>query len=110
MKVVHITKLPDGGASWCAMRICRALRKQGIDAEMLLMQGQTSNHISIVEADWLYRQYDNIVVRLLVKILKLFFRPRFEYLIHQRKQAEKTCKTFFTSPVTGYTTLANHPW
>ena len=50
MKVVHITKLPDGGASWCAMRICRALRKQGIDAEMLLMQGQTSNHISIVEA------------------------------------------------------------
>ena len=109
MKVVHITKLPDGGASWCAMRICRALRKQGIDAEMLLMQGQTSNHISIVEADWLYRQYDNIVVRLLVKIFKLFFRPRFEYLIHQRKQAEKTCKTFFTSPVTGYTTLANHP-
>ena len=91
------------------MRICRALRKQGIDAEMLLMQGQTSNHISIVEADWLYRQYDNIVVRLLVKIFKLFFRPRFEYLIHQRKQAEKTCKTFFTSPVTGYTTLANHP-
>ena len=39
MKVVHITKLPDGGASWRAMRICRALRKQGIDAEMLLMQG-----------------------------------------------------------------------
>lgn len=109
MKVVHITKLPDGGASWCAMRICRALRKQGIDAEMLLMQGQNSNYISIVEADWLYRQYDNIVVRLLVKILKLFFRPRFEYLIHKRKQAEKTCKAFFTSPVTGYTSLANHP-
>ncbi|WP_418322554.1 glycosyltransferase [Segatella hominis] len=109
MKVVHITKLPDGGASWCAMRICRALRKQGIDAEMLLMQGQSSSHISIVEADWLYRQYDNIVVRLLVKILKLFFRPRFEYLIHKRKQAEKTCKAFFTSPVTGYTSLANHP-
>lgn len=109
MKVVHITKLPDGGASWCAMRICHALREQGIDAEMLLMQGNPASNITIAEADWLYRKHGNIVVRLFVKILKLVLRPRFEHLIHQRKHAEKTCKAFFTSPVTGYTSLANHP-
>lgn len=109
MKVVHITKLPDGGASWCAMRICHALREQGIDAQMLLMQGNKIDNIIIAKADWLYRDHSNIGVRLLVKILKLILRPRFEILIHKRKQAEKTCKTFFTSPVTGYTTLANHP-
>lgn len=109
MKVVHITKLPDGGASWCAMRICHALRKEGIDAEMLLMQGAPTANIAIAKADWLYRQHGNIVVRLLAKILKLVLRPRFEHLIHQRKQAEKTCKAFFTSPVTGYTNLAKHP-
>lgn len=109
MKVVHITKLPDGGASWCAMRICHALREQGIEAKMLLMQGNTIDDITIAKADWLYRNHSNVGVRLLVKILRLILRPRFEYLIHKRKQAEKTCKAFFTSPVTGYTSLANHP-
>lgn len=109
MKVVHITKLPDGGASWCAMRICHALREQGIDAQMLLMQGNTADNITIAKADWLYREHSNIGVCLLVKILKLILRPRFEYFIHLRKQAEKQSKSFFTSPVTGYTSLAYHP-
>lgn len=109
MKVIHITKLPDGGASWCAMRICNALRKEGVDAQMLLMQGKAADHISIAEADWLYRTHANIVIRLFVKVLKFILRPRFEYLIHKRRHAEKTCKVFFTSPVTGYTSLANHP-
>lgn len=109
MKVVHITKLPDGGASWCAMRICQALREQGIDAQMLLMQGKATGNITIAKADWLYREHSNIGARLLVKIMKLILRPRFEYLIYQRKKASKTNKCFFTSPVTGYTSLANHP-
>lgn len=109
MKVVHITKLPDGGASWCAMRICHALREQGVEAQMLLMQGKATDNVSIAEADWLYRPHGNILARLLAKVLKLTLRPCFEYLIHQRKQAEKNEKAFFTSPVTGYTGLANHP-
>lgn len=109
MKVVHITKLPDGGATWCAMRICHALKLQGIDAKMLLMQGKSSDGISVANADWLYREHGNVVVHLLVKILKLLLRPRFEYLIYKRKQAAKTGNELFTSPVTGYTNLANHP-
>ena len=109
MKVVHITKLPDGGASWCAMRICHALREQGVEAQMLLMQGKASDNISIAKADWPYRQHANILARLFAKALKLILRPRFEHLIHLRKQAEKAAKAFFTSPVTGYTGLAYHP-
>lgn len=110
MKVVHITKLPDGGASWCAMRISYALQLQGIDSKMLLMQGKGKENVSIAEADWSYRNHKNIGFRLLAKILRLLLRPRFEYLIRKRKQAAKIHNTFFTSPVTGYTNLSKHPF
>lgn len=109
MKVVHITKLPDGGASWCAMRICKALREEGVDANMLLMQGAPGSNTAIANADWLYRSHRNIVLRLLTKILKLILRTRFEYFIFKRNQAAKTGEVFFTSPVTGYTSLTDHP-
>ncbi len=110
MKVVHITKLPDGGASWCAMRISYALRKQGVDARMLLMQGNPHEDVDIAKADWLYQDHKSIVIRLLVKILKLICRPRFEYLIYKRKKAIQLGTIFFTSPVTGYTGLVDHPY
>lgn len=109
MKVVHITKLPDGGASLCAMRICRALQLNGVDSRMLLMQGEPADDVTIAEADWAYRRQDNVVVRIIAKVVRLLTRPRFEWLIRQRKCAAKSGSAFFTSPVTGYTNLANHP-
>lgn len=109
MKVVHVSKLPDGGATWCAMRICHALQKEGIESTMLLMQGEASDDIEIAEPYWLYRRNDNIFIRLALKILKFVFRPRYEYYKWRRKQAEKTGDAFFTSPLTDYVSLANHP-
>lgn len=110
MKVVHITKLPDGGASWCAMRISRALCKQGVDSRILLMQGVANNNIAIAKADWLYQDHKNLFIRIVVKVLKLMYRPKFEYLIYKRKKAAKSANAFFTSPITGYTNLSKHPW
>lgn len=109
MKIVHITKLPDGGASWCAMRISNALIQQGIDSKMLLMQGTPSKNISIADIDWLYKGHKNVLVRIIIKVLRLILRPKFEYLIYKRKKAAKKSDTFFTSPITAYTNIINHP-
>lgn len=109
MKIIHITKLPDGGASWCAMRISHALTQQGIDSKMLLMQGTPNKDISIANIDWLYKEHKNILIRLIMKVIRLILRPKFERLIYLRKKAAKNGNTFFTSPVTAYTNIINHP-
>lgn len=109
MKVVHITKLPDGGASWCAIRICRALRQHGVDASMLQMQGRAGEHVAIAEPDWLYRERKGVIPRAVMKLLRCLFRFRFERLVALRKKAAREDgNVFFTSPVTGYTSLAHH--
>lgn len=109
MKVVHITKLPDGGASWCAMRISNSLKQQGVDSKILLMQGAPDNNISIADIDWLYKEHKNIFIRIVFKLLRLILRPKFEYLTYKRKKAAKTSNAFFTSPITAYTNIVNHP-
>lgn len=109
MKIVHINKLPDGGASWCAMRISNALAQHGIDSKMLLMQGTPSENTSIAKIDWLYKTYKNIFMRLIIKAIRLILRPRFERLTYKRKKAAKSSNAFFTSPITAYTNIINHP-
>lgn len=109
MKILHITKLPDGGASLCAIRICKALIEEGIDSKMLFMQGQPDEYKYIADIDWLYRKHNNILVRILMKMLRLILRPRFEILIMRRKRAERNGDIFFTSPVTAYTNIVKHP-
>ena len=108
MKVVHITKLPDGGATWCAMRISKALQKTGVDSSMLLMQGETADGVAIGKPDWLYTNFKNPLGRLLMKGLKFIIRPQYEYYKWRRKQAEKNGPAFFTSPLTDYTSLPDH--
>lgn len=109
MKIIHIAKLPDGGASLCAIRICKALIQHGIDSKMLFMQGQPEEYKYIADIDWLYKSQKNIFMRILMKMLRLIIRPRFEILIMQRKRAGKKNNAFFTSPVTAYTNIVKHP-
>lgn len=110
MNVVHISKYPDGGASWCAMRISNALRTKGVDSRILLMQGMPSEKVAVAEPDRLYRWYGNTIQRIVMKLLKVFVRPSFEYYKWRRKQAERTGPAFFTSPLTEYSSLAEHPY
>lgn len=110
MKVVHLSKLPDGGATWCAMRISSALQKEGIESKLLLMQGEPTDIIAIAEPYWLYKRYENCFMRMLMKFLKFVVRPQYEYYKWKRKQAEKTGGEFFTSPLTDYISLHDHPY
>lgn len=109
MKVVHINKLSSGGAALCAIRISRALQKKGIESHILLMQGEASKEITIPQKDYLYKTRSNIFIRLLMKMVKVVVRPRFEYYKYKRHRAGLKGKAFFTSPVTEYTSLASHP-
>ena len=109
MRVVHVSKYPDGGATWCAMRISKALQKTGIESSMLLMQGEVDNGVSIAKPDWLYLRFRNPLGRLLLKGLKFIIRPQYEYYKWRRKQAENSEPAFFTSPLTDYTSLSEHP-
>ena len=109
MKVVHVCKLPDGGATWCAMRISAALNEAGIESSMLLMSGEESDGVAIAVKDAVYKRYDNTLIRILMKVVKFIVRPRFEYLKYLRRKAETSGSMFFTSPVTEYTCLTEHP-
>lgn len=109
MKVVHINKLSDGGAAWCAIRLSEALQKEGVCSSMLIMQSDEENKWTIPQKDFIYRSHNNLLIRLLMKIVKLIVRPRFEYYKYKRHRAEKQGNAFFTSPLTEYTSLVNHP-
>lgn len=87
MKVVHVCKLPDGGATWCAMRISAALNEAGIESSMLLMSGEESDGVAIAVKDAVYKRYDNTLIRILMKVVKFIVRPRFEYLKYLRRKA-----------------------
>lgn len=41
MKVLHINTAQDGGAAWCAIRIFKALKQEGVDSRMLFAEGET---------------------------------------------------------------------
>lgn len=109
MKVVHINKLPNGGAALCAIRISKALQKKGIESHLLLMQGDVSEEVTISQKDYLYRTQSNVFMRLLMKMVKVVVRPRFEYYKYKRHCAEKKGGAFFTSPVTEFRSLIHHP-
>lgn len=109
MKVVHVNKLPNGGAALCAMRISEALQKKGVESQLLLMQGNANKNTIIPQKDFLYRTQSNVVMRLLMKIVKVIVRPRFEYYKYKRHCAERKGGAFFTSLLTEYRSLAHHP-
>lgn len=109
MKVVHINKLPNGGAALCAIRISRALQRKGIESYILLMQGEVSEEVAIPQKDYLYRTQNNFFMRLLMKMVKIVVRPCFEYYKYKRHCAERKGGAFFTSPITEFRSLAHHP-
>lgn len=41
MKVLHINTSQNGGAAWCAMKICGALSRRGVDSRLLVAEGES---------------------------------------------------------------------
>ena len=75
MRVVHINKLLDGGAAWCAIRISNALQRKGLESSMIVMDNKTGNiidsNITIAEKDLIYRTSHNFLLRMIMKIIKI---------------------------------------
>lgn len=110
MKVVHICTTLEGGAGLCASRIMKATNKLGIDTYAILQSGKTDSNTGIV--------YSNIPWsknRLIKKVQSiLIFLNLWPYPIRVsrkvQKERQKYTNGYFSSPITLYNNIAEHPW
>lgn len=111
MKVVHILTTFEGGAGIAAYRIFNSTRALGIDAKALVAYGKDTDIVNVIKPvsylsrNWLIRK-----IQILLGMRGIW--PQSE-AIKKRIQSEmdkngKDC--FFSSPVTLYKTIADHPW
>ena len=111
MKIVHIATSLEGGAGLCAARIMNATRQLGVDACALVAHGNKSNYVDVVIPNNLYSRFRLIrYVQILLNMKGLW--PKTARIA--RKIAEERQKNHkpvvFSSPVTLYTNIVNHPW
>ena len=111
MKVVHICTSLNGGAGLCASRIMEATRKLGVDARAVVAYGDKSEYVDVVEENISWSRYTLIKkFQKLIMLLGLWpHSRRVTRRIWKAREGEKR-QTVFTSPVTAFTKLANHPW
>ena len=111
IKVVHICTRIEGGAGLCASRIIRATRKNGVNARVLVANGKKSDIIDVVgvsypwSRSWIIRKFQVI----------MSFMGRWPKSIRVLRNIENLkhkypFKGVFTSPITLYTEIVNHPW
>ena len=110
MKVVHVFTTLEGGAGLCASRIIKATRSLGVDVRAVVAKGSPSEVTDVVP--FAYPWSDKWFVKkcqVLLKLLKLWPRSlRYARKI-ARQRAHYKVGTF-TSPLTTYTRVADHPW
>jgi len=109
MKVVHINTYDSGGAAWCAKRIHKALKAEGIDSKMLLARGTASEDVSIAPSCDTYPWSKKFVIRKVQALFcKLHLWPQIEYYQHQlEKVADK--EGYYTLPLSNNSELWKHP-
>ena len=111
MKVTHICTSFEGGAGICAARIIEATRALGVDARAIVSNGTRSENVRTVQpkrtwsSNWCLKKIQALmaVCGLGPKLFKVEKRMAKE----QRKYHGLYC---FSSPITGYTHIAEHPW
>ena len=111
LKVVHICTTLNGGAGLCASRIMEATRKLGVDARAVVAYGDKSEYVDVVEENIQWSRYTLIKkFQKLIMLMGLWpHSRRVSQRIWKAREGEKS-QTVFTSPVTAFTKLANHPW
>lgn len=111
MRVVHICTSLNGGAGLCASRIIQATKVLGIDARAVVKEGQEDKMVSVVRqtnpwsGNWLFRKIQ-------VLLCKTVQWPKYLFIeLIIAKERQKHHQTIcFTSPITSYTKLPEHPW
>lgn len=110
MKVVHICTTLEGGAGLCASRIMKATKKLGINTYALLQSGKTNSNMDIVYGNIPWSK--NWLVKKFQVILKLFQLWPYPIKISHKvqKERQKYTNAYFSSPITLYKNIAEHPW
>lgn len=111
MKVVHILTTFDGGAGIAAYRIFNSTRALGVDAKALVAYGKNTDIVNVIKPVNVFSRFW-LIRRLQVFLQNKGIWPQTE-VIRRRIQSEmdknaKEC--VFSSPVTLYKTIADHPW
>lgn len=110
MKVVHICTTLEGGAGLCASRIMKATNKLGIDTYALLQSGKTNSNTDIVYGNMPWSK--NWLIKKIQIVLRLFHLWPYPIKISRKVQKERQKYTngYFSSPITLYNNIAEHPW
>lgn len=111
MKIVHICTSLEGGAGLCAKRILLATKELGIDARAIVAYGEKSELTDVIKPiypwskNWLVRKF---------QVLRNMRRtwPYAETIFKRidEERAKNNSLVTFTSPITLYQNLVNHPW
>jgi len=101
----------DGGAGIAAYRIFNSTRALGVDAKALVAYGKNTDIVNVIKPVNVFSRFW-LIRRLQVFLQNKGIWPQTE-VIRRRIQSEmdknaKEC--FFSSPVTLYKTIADHPW
>ena len=111
LKVVHICTTLNGGAGLCASRIMEATRELGVDARAIVASGYKSDYVDVENED-IPRSRFTLIKKFQRLIMLMGLWPQSRRLAKkiERNRKDEKHQTVFTSPVTAYTKLANHPW
>ena len=101
----------DGGAGIAAYRIFNSTRALGVDAKALVAYGKNTDIVNVIKPVNVFSRFW-LIRRVQVFLQNKGIWPQTE-VIRRRIQSEmdknaKEC--FFSSPVTLYKTIADHPW
>lgn len=111
MKITHICTMLEGGAGLAAARIIRSTRAMGINARVLVANGESSENVDVIKPVipyskiWLIKK-----IQCLLNIKRLWPKP---IKLHNKIVKEFSVSHtpgIFTSPVTLYKSIVNHPW
>lgn len=101
----------DGGAGIAAYRIFNSTRALGVDAKALVAYGKNTDIVNVIKPVNVFSRFW-LIRRVQVFLQNKGIWPQTE-VIRRRIQSEmdknaKEC--FFSSPITLYKTIADHPW
>lgn len=112
MRVLHLNTFQEGGAALCAIRIDKALVRQGVESRMLFAQGTSlpeGVNGAIAEKDRIVKLRSN---PLFAKLRHLFMRIPW-YMNVEKKQVRldkaNTQHLFLHIPFSNYTNIVHHP-
>lgn len=111
MKVVHICTSLGGGAGICASRIIKATRAIGVDARALVCNGRKSETVDVIKQVYPWSNFWPVQKLQVLRNMRGNW-PESE-VIMRKIEEEKSKSNYtkcFTSPITLYKSLADHPW